>query len=125
VKSLWLIFTLVMPMAAGFAAEQPPIDPNQRTSAFTTIGTAALDPAQQATEYETAAAQATIKKNGWILKLPHVKSMGTMNAVDGSTIITVTVDSEKHLDEVENEVPSKLDGFSVMVILYDNHPIFF
>jgi len=51
--------------------------------------------------------------------------MGTMNAVDASTIITVTVDSEKHLDEVENEVPSKLDGFSVMVILYDNQPHFF
>jgi uncharacterized protein YggE len=30
VKSLWLIFTLLMPMAAAFAAEQPAIDPNQR-----------------------------------------------------------------------------------------------
>jgi hypothetical protein len=30
VKSLWLIFTLLMPLAAVFAAEQPPIDPNQR-----------------------------------------------------------------------------------------------
>ena len=29
-KSLWLIFTLLMPTAAAFAAEQPPIDPNQR-----------------------------------------------------------------------------------------------
>jgi hypothetical protein len=124
VKSLWLIFTLLMPMVAAFAAEQPPIDPNQRISAFTTIGTAGLDPEQQATEDETAAAQATIKKNGWILKLPHVKSMGTNATVD-STMITVTVDSEDHLDEVENEVPSQLDGFSVMVILYDNHPVFF
>ena len=29
-KSLWLIFTLLMPLTAAFAAEQSPIDPSQR-----------------------------------------------------------------------------------------------
>jgi hypothetical protein len=99
-------------------------------SAFTQTGTAgaipvgSLDPAQQATETEEAAAQATVKRNTWILKLHHVRSMGINPTIDSYQII-VTIDSEKHLDEVESELPSQLDGFPVRVILYDNHPIFF
>jgi uncharacterized protein YggE len=64
VKSLWLIFTLLMPMAAAFAAEQPAIDPNQRIIQMDGRGEVRAAPDQASVSFAIETKSSTAQEAG-------------------------------------------------------------
>lgn len=70
---------------------------------------------------EEAATRAAISDNGWILKVPHVRSIKMFHALDEATRqtepeILVIVDISANVTKVERQLPSALDGVPLVVV---------
>jgi hypothetical protein len=86
-----------------------PIDPQGLTSDS--------DSSSDADEAESDKADAVVARHAKeIKKIPHVEDIDTDQKESGETVITVTVDQKKNVDEVARKVPSKIEGFSVDVV---------
>ncbi len=70
---------------------------------------------------EESATKAAISDNGWILKVPHVRSIKMFHALDEATRqtepeILVIVDTSANVTAVEGQLPSALEGVPVVVV---------
>jgi hypothetical protein len=70
---------------------------------------------------EESATRAAISDNGWILKVPHVRSIKMFHALDEATRqtepeILVIVDTSASVTKVERQLPSALEGVPVVVV---------
>jgi hypothetical protein len=70
---------------------------------------------------EEPATRAAISDNGWILKVPHVRSIKMFHALDGATRqtepeILVIVDTSANVTAVERQLPSVLEGVPLVVV---------